>query len=119
MDQSTIVSADISCQLLGAAGLVLDPGKREVRRDGQKLYLELREYQLLEYLLRNKNRIVPRDEILQEVWGKDILNHTLDARMSALRKKIDHDFPVKVLYTISRKGYLLIDHSTTHENENQ
>jgi DNA-binding response OmpR family regulator len=119
MDQSTIVSADTSCQLLGAAGLVLDLGKREVRRDGQKLYLELREYQLLEYLLRNKNRIVPRDEILQEVWGKDILNHTLDARMSALRKKIDHDFPVKVLYTISRKGYLLIDHATTHENENQ
>jgi DNA-binding response OmpR family regulator len=64
---------------------------------------------LLEYLLRNKDQIVSREEILREIWGKDILNHTLDARMSALRKKIEHDFPVKMLYTISRKGYLLTD----------
>jgi DNA-binding response OmpR family regulator len=64
---------------------------------------------LLEYLLRNKDQIVPRAEILREIWGKEILNHTLDARMSALRKKIEHDFPVKMLYTISGKGYLLVD----------
>lgn len=108
MDQS-IASAGSKCALLAAAGLTLDPGTHEVRRDGQILSLELREFQLLEYLLRNKNRIVPRDEISREIWGRDILSHTLDARMSALRKKVEHDFPVKVLYTISRKGYLLTD----------
>jgi two-component system, OmpR family, copper resistance phosphate regulon response regulator CusR len=119
MDQSIVASAGSGFRLLAAAGLTLDPETHEVRRDGQKLHLELREFQLLEYLLRNKNRIVPRGEILREIWRKDILNHTLDARISALRKKIEYNFPVKILYTISRKGYFLFDHSITHENENQ
>src|SRR5580658_9427321 len=119
MDQTIIASTGDDCPVLAAAGLTLDPDTHEVRRDGRKLLLELREFQLLEYLMRNKNRIVPRGEILREIWGKDILNHTLDARISALRKKIEYNFPVKILYTISRKGYLLIDHSTTHEDENQ
>lgn len=111
MDQSIIVSADSDRRLLLAAvDLTLDLDTHEVMRDGQKLRLEFREFQLLVYLLRNKNRIVPREEILREIWGKEILNHTLDARMSALRRKIEHDFPVKILYTISRKGYLLVDH---------
>lgn len=109
MDQRIMAPAAREGALLAAAGLTLDRGTREVRRDGKKLRLEHREYQLLEYLLRNKNRIVSREEILREIWGKDIMNHTLDARMSALRKKIDQDFPVKILYTISRKGYLLTD----------
>jgi two-component system copper resistance phosphate regulon response regulator CusR len=109
MDQTIIASTGDDCPVLAAAGLTLDLDTHEVRRDGQKLNLELREFQLLEYLLRNKNRIVPREEILREIWGKDILNHTLDARMSALRKKVEQDFPVKMLYTISRKGYLLSD----------
>ena len=109
MDQTIIASTGDDCPVLAAAGLTLDPDTHEVRRDGQKLDLELREFQLLEYLLRNKNRIVPREEILREIWRKDILNHTLDARMSALRKKVEHDFPVKMLYTISGKGYLLTD----------
>ncbi len=109
MDQSIVASAGSACQQLVAAGLILDIDSREVRRDGRKVFLEFREFQLLEYLLRNKNRIVTREEISREVWGKDVLNHTLDARMSALRKKVEHDFPVKMLYTISRKGYLLTD----------
>jgi len=109
MDQSIIASEACACQQLAAADLVLDIITREVRRDGRKLCLELREFQLLEYLLQNKNRIVPREEILRKVWGKDILNHTLDARMSALRKKVEQGFPVKMLYTVSGKGYLLTD----------
>jgi DNA-binding response OmpR family regulator len=113
MDQSKTVSADVSSQLSGPAGLVLNLDTHEVRRDGRRLCLELREFQLLEYLMRNKNRVISRDEIFQEVWGVDVVNHTLDARISALRKKIDLDYPERVLFTISRKGYLLIDHSTT------
>jgi DNA-binding response OmpR family regulator len=109
MDQSIVASAGNARQQIAAGGLVLDIDTHEVRRDGRKISLELREFQLLEYLLRNKDQIVPRAEILREIWGKEILNHTLDARMSALRKKIEHDFPVKMLYTISGKGYLLVD----------
>jgi DNA-binding response OmpR family regulator len=109
MDQSLVASAGNVCQQMTAGGLVLDIDTHEVRRDGRKISLELREFQLLEYLLRNKDQIVPRQDILREIWGKEILNHTLDARMSALRKKIEQDFPEKMLYTISGKGYLLVD----------
>jgi DNA-binding response OmpR family regulator len=109
MDRSLFASGGDARQQMTAGGLVLDRDTHEVRRDGRKICLELREFQLLEYLLRNKDQIVPRAEILREIWGKEILNHTLDARMSALRKKIEHDFPVKMLYTISGKGYLLVD----------
>jgi len=97
----------------------LDSDTREVRRDGRKLYLELREFQLLEFLLQNKNRIVPREEIFREVWETVVINHTLDSRMSALRKKVDEGFRIKLLYTISRKGYLLADHFSTSEYESK
>jgi DNA-binding response OmpR family regulator len=98
-----------SCELLKAADLIMDPGKGEVKRDSKMLDLEDREFQLLEYFLRNKNRIVSRSELLRDVWKQDINIHTMDARISSLRKKIDHSFSVKLLYTISRKGYQLLD----------
>jgi DNA-binding response OmpR family regulator len=99
------------CELLRAADLVLDPDKGEARRDSKKLNLESREFQLLEYFLRNKNRIVSRSELIRDVWKQDINIHTMDARISALRKKIDSTFSVKLLYTISRKGYQLLDNN--------
>jgi DNA-binding response OmpR family regulator len=51
MEESIFASAVRDYPLLAAAGLTLDPDTREVRRDGQKLYLEFREFQLLEYLI--------------------------------------------------------------------
>lgn len=101
--------ATSSCQLLRAADLVMDPDKGEVRRDSKMLDLETREFQLLEYFLRNKNKVVSRSELIRDVWKQDVNIHTMDARISALRKKIDSTFPVKLLYTISRKGYQLLD----------
>jgi two-component system, OmpR family, copper resistance phosphate regulon response regulator CusR len=110
METNTYAYPVISpCELLRAADLVMDPDKGEVRRDSKKLNLEGREYQLLEYFLRNKNRIVSRSELIRDVWKQDVNIHTMDARISALRKKIDGTFPVKLLYTISRKGYQLLD----------
>jgi two-component system, OmpR family, copper resistance phosphate regulon response regulator CusR len=110
MEKNTYAYPAISsCQLLRAADLIMDPDKGEVRRDSKRLNLESREYQLLEYFLRNKNRIVSRSELIRDVWKQDVNIHTMDARISALRKKIDCNFPVKLLYTISRKGYQLLD----------
>jgi DNA-binding response OmpR family regulator len=112
MEQNTLAyPATSPCELLSAADLIMDPDKGEVRRDSKKLNLESREYQLLEYFLRNKNKIVSRSELLRDVWKQDINIHTMDARISALRKKIDGTFPVKLLYTISRKGYQLLDNN--------
>ncbi|HXD78924.1 MAG TPA: winged helix-turn-helix domain-containing protein [Puia sp.] len=109
MNEHPIVPANPDSRQLVAAGLTLDPDTREVRREGRRIALEQREFQLLEYLLHHKNRIVPRDDIYRGVWGHEIPGHTLDARISSLRKKIEHDFSSKILYTISRKGYLLVD----------
>ena len=112
MEQNTLAyPATSPCELLSAADLIMDPDKGEVRRDSKKLNLESREYQLLEYFLRNKNRIVSRSELIRDVWKQDVNIHTMDARISALRKKIDSTFPVKLLYTISRKGYQLLDNN--------
>jgi DNA-binding response OmpR family regulator len=98
-----------SCQLLRAGDLIMDTDKGEVTRDSKILNLESKEFQLLEYLLRHKNRIVSRSELLMYVWKQDINFHTMDNRIAALRKKIDSAFPFKLLYTISRKGYELLD----------
>lgn len=109
MEQSSFVLEERERLVLSVADLTLDTGAREVQRHGNKLYLECKEFQLLEYLLRNRNRIVPRAEILREIWGKEISSHSLDARISSLRKKIDSGHGVKILYTVSRKGYLIMD----------
>lgn len=110
MEENTFVCppAD-SCPLLKAADLIMDPAGGEVRRDSRRLILEEREFQLLEFLLRNKNRIVSRTDLLREVWKHEVSIHTMDARISSLRKKIDTSFPIKLIYTISRKGYVLVD----------
>lgn len=101
---------EVDSRQLRAARLTLDTDTREVRCEGRPITLEMREFQLLEYMLRNKNRIVSREEIYHEVWGRDILDHTLDAKMSSLRKKIEQNCFPKMLYTISRKGYQFVDH---------
>jgi DNA-binding response OmpR family regulator len=112
MEQNALAyPATSPCELLSAADLVMDPDKGEVRRDSKKLNLESREYQLLEYFLRNKNKIVSRSELIRDVWKQDVNTHTMDARISALRKKIDCNFSVRLLYTISRKGYQLLDNN--------
>jgi len=108
MDE-TIVVAGTDGRQLKSAGLTLNRDTREVRHEGRPIALESREFQLLEYLLRNKNRIVSRREIYLEIWGREILDHTLDAKISSLRKKIGQVSCPKMLYTISRKGYLLVD----------
>lgn len=108
MDES-IIARGTDGRQLKSAGLTLNRDTREVRHEGRPIALETREFQLLEYLLRNKNRIVSRQEIYQEIWGRDILDHTLDAKISSLRKKIEPESCPKMLYTISRKGYLLVD----------
>ena len=119
MEHGNFTAAGSDCPLLAGAGLTLDRITHEARRDGRMLRLELKEFQLLEYLLRNKNRIISREEIGREIWGREVLDHTLDSRMSALRKKVEHDFPDKLLYTISRKGYLLVDPTATDERGQQ
>ena len=71
---------------------------KEVTRDGQKINLTAKEFQLLEYFLRNKNRVLSRADIAVNVWEIDFQSNTnvIDVYVNYLRNKIDKQFPEKV-----------------------
>jgi DNA-binding response OmpR family regulator len=98
---------------LRAADLVLNPLKRNVTRGGKTIELSNKEYFLLEYLLRNKNRIVTRDMIVESVWecNFDNLTNVVDVYINYLRNKIDRDFEPPLIQTVRGKGYVLRDGS--------
>ena len=94
---------------LTAADLVLDPGTREVTRAGRRIELTPREYALLEFLLRNKGRVLGRALIAQHVWGVDFdtFTNVIDVYVNYLRRKIDADFEPKLLHPVRGVGYVL------------
>ena len=80
---------------------------RKVTRGGRDLELLPREFKLLEYLLRNKDRVVTRTMLLEQVWDYRFDPHTslIDTHISRLRKKIDDDFAAPLLHTLRGVGY--------------
>lgn len=89
--------------------LTLDIATRKVTRDGRKIVLQPREFSLLEYLMRNVNRIVSKSMIMEHVWDYNFDPHTnvVEARMCKLRDKIDKEFEVPLIHTIRGVGYVL------------
>jgi two-component system OmpR family response regulator len=89
--------------------LSLDPATHEVNRGGRKIELTRREYMLLEVLMRQAGRIVPRNTIIEAVWanGGSVENNTLDAFISSLRNKIDADSSDRLIRTVRGVGYRL------------
>jgi two-component system response regulator MprA len=96
---------------LRVADLVLDPAAHAVSRGGRKISLTKTEYKLLGCLMRRAGSVVPREELIEAVWGfdGDIENNTLDAFIRLLRGKIDSGFDPKLLHTIRGVGYTLQD----------
>lgn len=94
---------------LTAGDLSMDLLSREVIRAGRRVDLQPREFALLEYLLRNKNRVVSRTMIMEHVWDYnfDPQTNVIEARMSRLRDKIDQGFKTKLIHTIRGAGYVL------------
>lgn len=94
---------------LSIAGLVMDIGNKEVTRNGKPIKLTLKEFQLLEYLLRNKNHIVSRADIAEKVWALDFDTGTniIDVYVNYLRRKVDKDFTPKLIHTHVGFGYML------------
>lgn len=94
---------------LAFGGLEMDLLKRTVRRDGELLELQPKEFALLEYLLRNAERVLSKTMILEHVWGYDFDPQTnvVDVLVSRLRQKVDRDRPDKLLHTIRGIGYVL------------
>ena len=94
---------------LQVADLVLDPLSRQVARDGCELHLTATEFKLLELLMRRAGRVVPRDAIVDAVWGNldDIGENTLDVFISMLRNKVDKNSESKLIHTIRGVGYMV------------
>lgn len=94
---------------LRVADLELDTGAREVRRGGQVARLSRTEYSLLELLMRRAGSVVPREIILDTVWGFDaqVGANTLDAFVRLLRQKIEPAGTKRILRTVRGVGYSL------------
>ncbi len=92
-----------------AGDLEMDLVTRKVIRAGTEVVLSPREFSLLEYLIRNKNKIVSRKQIAEDVWGHkfDAGTNFVDVYINYLRKSVDKDFPVKLITTVYGQGFVL------------
>jgi|KBSSwiStaDraftv2_1062776.scaffolds.fasta_scaffold110012_3 DNA-binding response OmpR family regulator len=95
--------------LLRFADLEINLDSKEVTRSGNRISLTAKEFQLLEYLVRNKNKVVSRADIANKVWdiGFDTGTNVIDVYINFLRKKIDKDYDVKLIHTQIGMGYIM------------
>jgi DNA-binding response OmpR family regulator len=94
---------------LSVANLQMNLDSNEVFRDGKSISLTAKEFQLLEYFIRHKNKLVSRADIASDVWDIDFDTKTnvIDVYVNFLRKKIDRAFAPKLIHTHIGKGYIL------------
>jgi two-component system OmpR family response regulator len=94
---------------LRVADLEMNLITREVRRAGQSVDLQPREFRLLEYLMRNRDQVVTRTMLLENVWDYhfDPQTNVIDVHISRLRRKIDKDFELPLIHTVRGAGYKL------------
>jgi DNA-binding response OmpR family regulator len=95
--------------LLRYADIELNQHTKIVKRDSKEIELTPKELKLLEYLLQNPERVLSRSEIAENVWDTsfDTGTNFIDVYINYLRKKIDKDFPVKLIHTKSGLGFIL------------
>lgn len=96
-------------ETLAVGALILEPDSRQVTVNGQRVELTRKEFDLLEYLLRNKGKVVTRDALLDHVWGFDFVGETnaVDVYIRFLRSKIDEKFDLKLIRTVRGVGYVI------------
>lgn len=93
--------------------LELDSDAKVVKRDGREISLTSTEFRLLEYLLKNKNRVLNRVDILENVWDItfNLGTNVVDVYVNYLRNKIDRGFESKLIHTVIGMGYILKSNS--------
>jgi two-component system, OmpR family, response regulator len=97
--QTKLLTGDLEIDLLS----------RGVRRAGQKIDLQPREFRLLEYLMRHAGQVVTRTMLLEGVWDYhfDPQTNVIDVHVSRLRQKVDKPFPTPLIHTVRNAGYML------------
>lgn len=101
--------ADVHENVYRCGSLVVDCNAWSVKRDGREISLSPKEFSILLYLIRNQNIVVTRDQIAANIWNadNDAYSNVVDVYIRYLRKKMDDDFPYKMIQTIRGVGYLL------------
>lgn len=94
---------------LRVGDLVLNPDTHEVRRGERPIELTQREFELLEYLMRNERLVISRQKLLDEVWGYDpfSITNTIEVFVSNLRRKLEAGGEDRILHTVRGAGYVL------------
>ena len=102
-------SGEDTGNVLKIADLTVDCNKHEVFRDEISIKLSAKEFSILEYMMRNKGRVVSKEKIEEHVWDFDYEggSNIVEVYIKFLRKKIDNDFSPKLIHTIRRVGYVL------------
>lgn len=104
-------NASKSSTEISAGRLSLDPVKREVKVDETIIDLTKKEFDLLNYLMENKNIVIGRETILEHIWGYDFSGETnaVDVYIRYLRSKIEEPFGLKAIHTVRGVGYVIKD----------
>ena len=96
---------------LGAGDLDMDLITRKVMRDGRPVELTVREFELLEYLLRHQGQVVSRETLARDVWKETArstpLDNVIDVHIARLRRKVDADYAAKLIHTVRGVGFML------------
>lgn len=95
--------------VITCGSLVVDMNNRQAIRDGKVIDLTVREYAILEYLARNRNVVVTREQIRVNIWNidEDVNSNVIDVYIRYLRRKIDDNYEEKLIHTIRGVGYKL------------
>ena len=95
--------------VITCGSLVVDMNNRQAIRDGKVIDLTVREYAILEYLARNRNVVVTREQIRVNIWNidDDVNSNVIDVYIRYLRRKIDDTYEEKLIHTIRGVGYKL------------
>ena len=96
-------------EVLSIYDLTLNPINREVIRGGKEIVLTNKEFLLLEYFLRNKNRVLTRTMISEKIWDIDFITESniVDVYINFLRAKVDKGFDKKIIKTVRSVGYIV------------
>lgn len=102
-------NSSLSPAILEAGSLQLDPVRRECSVEGQPVELTKREFDLLQFLMENKNIVMKREVILERIWGYDFTGETnvVDVYIRYLRAKIEEPFGLKLIHTVRGVGYII------------
>jgi two-component system copper resistance phosphate regulon response regulator CusR len=99
----------VRAERVAVADLLIDTRAHAVSRAGRRVELTAKEYALLEYMARERGRVLTRTEIAEHVWDEnfDPLSNLIDVNINRLRRKIDDGFPTPLIHTRRGEGYLL------------